>query len=151
MKTLNSNTLKKRSFLKAVIPILILFCMFMPKTALSQAPLCNYLVNNGLECSITITVNFFDDCNQPIPCNTQTFTVASNTSVFPTCGSCGQLCDIVVVINTINGAVPTSGNIADNGTFYSTMPSGNIPSNGCGSLNTFNMDWHYDNTNIGGL
>jgi hypothetical protein len=151
MKTLNSNTLKKRSFLKAVIPILILFCMFIPKTALSQAPLCNYLVHNGLECSITITVNFFDDCNQPIPCKTQTFTIASNTSVYPNCSSCGQLCNIVVIINTINGTPPGTGtNIVDNGTFYSSTSGGSIPGT-CGGFGTFNMDWHYDNTYIGGF
>jgi hypothetical protein len=121
---------KIKTLLLAAVIIFIL-----PKITMAQSPSCNYFINNGSACTVSVQVDFYTSC-YTTPCASTNSVMASATAWFPTCGSCmGTLCDIVV---TINGGTPV--NVSTQGTMTNV---GSL----CMTAN-ITATWDYDTTSI---
>jgi hypothetical protein len=117
-------TKKMKSFLILASMVFIL----IPKKGYSQLQ-CNYSINNGTQCNVSVKVEFFDSC-PGTPCYSQTQTCAPGATWF-NCVGCGTLCDIQV---TFSGTyVVNVGTTTNSGTACGTS--------GCTPTNAVDINW----------
>ena len=141
MKNIIFNGIKKN------ITTLIIFTVLSlsSHTAYSQTPQCNYHIQNSTDCTIDVTVNFYDSFGV---CTSLTNSVlASNTPWFPNCGgTCGTIVDIEVILNNVGGCTPTGTGIVSS--TNSTDSGGFVAPCLCGTSSNYSMNWYYNLTNI---
>ncbi len=148
LSTLNSKIMEiiLKSFTKVNRQIFAIAFLFLTASKMfSQAPLCNYHIQNSTNCTIDVTVKFYDSFGVCTVVNNPT--LASNTPWFPTCGgTCGPIVEVEVILNNAGGCTPTgsgivsSANTSDTGGFAGTCL--------CGTSSNYNMNWYYNHTNI---
>jgi len=140
MKTIN--------FKIATLYLGLLLSITFSKNIFGQQPVCNYLINCILDCPTIVKIEYFDNCSQTIPCNTQTYTFLTPGGWLPSCTGCNSanLCNIVVIILSVAGNGVTGGtgyvdssSISDSG---STSNCGVVPTN------SYKMMWFYNLTEI---
>ena len=126
----------KRSF-KFIILIFLVFG-FGKNLSAQQ---CNYNINNGTQCVVTVTVDYYPISSCTTVCNSLVQVCPPGATTF-NCGGCSSLCNIVV---TIGGYSPV-----DNGSNFSTSllnQPAPCSTSGCGS-NNVDINWTNQSTDI---
>jgi hypothetical protein len=119
---------------KIVLVLAIITCTIFPKITFSQVPACNYQIDNGLLCTITVTVDFYDSGGL---CSTVTNTYSPGLSPL-NCGACGTLTNVVVTYN---------GFSADITNISMDVYAGNPPT-GCSNSGDAYLHWNLASTSI---
>jgi hypothetical protein len=131
--------------IKVVKTLLFIALILSISNLKSQTPLCNYHVQNSSDCTINVTVRFYDSFGICTTVNNPT--LASNTPWFPSCsGTCGPIVDIEVELNTAGGCTPTG--VGTVNITSSSDSGGFVAPCLCGTSSNYSMTWYYNLTII---
>lgn len=143
MKTIKANSKigDKLNFLpKLTLLVLSVFFFSLPNLNFGQTPSCNYIIANGSDCDIEVTVAYHDGGGL---CHTVSgLSVLAHSQNNTNCSSCGTLTNVVVTCVKISGNPTVAPNSVD---INSTAPLNFTNSCGTGGID---MEWHPNSTDF---
>src|SRR5689334_6763101 len=92
---------------KRIIQACVMLCiLFAAKLSAQVTPSCEWNVDNRLECSIVVDVQFFNGANPPCTsaCTVQTFTISANSTQQVTC-NCSNPCNVKLTVVSAGGTL----------------------------------------------